>query len=158
MKIQPWKSHMMLAASPNCCRLLPSVARYFSGSATSAQKASRMPTTKARTRYAVTRPFTSTSRRHGIGLRFVLGHLVVLLRRRCQLLPQPAPPDEDHERPEEPPLDRVEQVADRGETAGVRQGLEVGGGQPVHAVPRDRVGAVEVLVDVLDQVGDPQLG
>ena len=32
----------------------------------------------------------------------------------------PAPPDEQRERSEEPPLDRVEQVADRREPAGVR--------------------------------------
>ena len=45
MKIQPWKSHMMLASSPKRWMSEPSVVRYFSGSATSEQNASSTPTT-----------------------------------------------------------------------------------------------------------------
>ena len=60
---------------------------------------------------------------------------------------------------EEPPLDRVEQVADRGEPAGVRQLLEVGRHQA--SVPARRAGddvrAVQVLVEALRKVGHPQL-
>ena len=50
MNTQPCATHRMLADSPNCWRSLPSVARYFSGSATSEQKASSTPTTRASTR------------------------------------------------------------------------------------------------------------
>src|SRR6185436_5995252 len=52
MNTQPWATHMMLAFSPNSWALVPSAARYFSGMATSEQKARRMPTRKARKRYA----------------------------------------------------------------------------------------------------------
>jgi hypothetical protein len=50
MKIQPWKSHMMLASSPNCWMLEPSVVKYLRGNATREQNARSTPTTSARTR------------------------------------------------------------------------------------------------------------
>ena len=79
------------------------------------------------------------------------------------LVPHPAPPDEERERAEEPPLDRVEQVAHGGEPPASGSCSRVAGSSPsvppfvAGSVGDDGVGAVEVLVDALDQVGDPQL-
>ena len=58
--------------------------------------------------------------------------------RERELLAEPAPPDQHREGAEEPPLDRVEEVADRGEPAGVGELDQVGGGQPGDAVLGDR--------------------
>ena len=73
------------------------------------------------------------------------------------LIAQPAHPDEQGKRAEEPPLHGVEQVAQRGEPPHLRELVEVGRLQAVGRPGQDRIGAVEVLVDPLDQVGDPQL-
>ena len=147
------------------------MARYFSGSATSAQKASSTPDDEGEhavgeEEAAHVRDLTQRS------WRLTGDHLEVLPRLPAgaierDLLPDPAPPDERGERAEEPPLEGVEQVADRGEPPGVRQLLQVRTHQAVPAVVGERVRAVvadddvravQVLVDVLDEVGDPQLG
>jgi hypothetical protein len=76
---------------------------------------------------------------------------------------QPAPPHEDRERREEPPLDRVEEVADRGEPRRGRELVElcplesIDAGVGAIGALRDGVRTVEVTAHVVERVGDPQL-
>ena len=149
---------MMLADSPNCCRSVPSVARYFSGQRD--QRAERQQHADDEGEHAVDgEEAWSRLRRYRV---VVAGRRVRLLRGGD--VAHLAPPDERRERAEDPPLEGVEQVAQGGER-GPRRGAAPGrpargrrcpGWWPRRRVD-DGVGAVEVLVDVLDQVGRADL-